>query len=1013
VSDNLAEQLTTDFYLWEERGRGWQLWDFPVELEPPYEPFSHSYRSEHVIDDGRKPTFFSTLADNIKSAINKTSEEDSTLSVPEEREETLPNVFSDESELKELAISLPNSTEVSSEYIEHLFLSLSICRLPVSFEILGTHEEIIIQFVCREPDYFYVNQQVLSFFPGVIIREGKNLSHQLGMEDQHSLIVDCGLSQEFMRPLRTFKNFNPDPLTAIFGSMETLREGEIGLVQVLFQAVNAPWSSNIMRAVRNDDGSCFFIDAPEMLKFAEEKVRRPLFAIVFRLMGQSSSDERTKEIVRNLFGGLQVFSNPLSNELIPLTNTDYKDDLHIEDVLLRQSHRSGMLLNSDELLGLVHFPSPTLHSSKLKRDSRKTQPVPSIVTGHSFVIGNNFYRNIGKEASLSIEQRLRHIHIIGKTGTGKSTLLVNMIRQDIEAGRGVAVLDPHGDLIDRIVERIPENRINDVILFDPSDTEYPVGFNILEAHSEMEQIVLSSDLVELFRRFSTSWGDQMSTVLSNAIAAIIESKQGGTLLELKRFLLEKDIRKSILNQNVDLSIIYFWEKEFPLLKGGSQVSIITRLDAFLRPKIIRNIITQNNGLDFGNIVESGKIFLAKLSQGMIGEENSNILGTLICSKLHQVVMGRQILNVKERKPFFLYLDEFQHFATPSMTSMLSGSRKFSFGLTLVHQDLQQIADFALTNSVITNPAIRICFALGDNDAQKLRSGFAHFDAGDLMNIGIGEAIVRVERSEYDFNLTTYDIPSVPQDIALLRREQIVAYTRETFGRKIQSTELPIPQVEKIVTSIITAEVKTEPAVIIEPRAEAQPKPATTLVKPLVSGPTEDLDKRKNISQHRYLQTLIKKMAEQRGYKAVIEEPIPDGLGRVDVGLERDGNKLAIEISVTTGDTQELHNIEKCIKAGYDPIIVCSSKKKNLEAIRKTIVDKLPIEEQRKMLFFEPDELFLYLDEQTAKEVSREERVKGYRVKVQYQAVSDADKKMKREAVAQVIGQALRRLKKDS
>jgi hypothetical protein len=652
-----------------------------------------------------------------------------------------------------------------------------------------------------------------------------------------------------------------------------------------------------------------------------------------------------------------------------------------------------------------------MRSSKLKRDSRKTQPVPVIATGHSFVIGSNVHHNVSKEASLSIEQRLRHIHIIGKTGTGKSTLLVNMIRQDIEAGRGVAVLDPHGDLIDRIVERIPENRVKDVILFDPSNTEYPVGFNILEAHSDMEQTVLSSDLVELFRRFSTTWGDQMSTVLSNAIAAIIESKQGGTLIDLKRFLLERDFRKSILSQNMDPSIIYFWEKEFPLLKGGSQVSIITRLDAFLRAKIIRNIITQNKGLDFGNIVESGQIFLAKLSQGMIGEENSNILGTLICSKLHQVVMGRQALNVKERKPFFMYLDEFQHFATPSMASMLSGSRKFSFGLTLVHQDLQQIADSALTNSVITNPSTRLCFALGDNDAQRLQSGFAHFNAGDLMNIGIGEAMVRVERSEYDFNLTTYDIASVPQDIASLRRDQIIAHTREMYGRKILPAKYLTPQVEKKVSATTEAEVKTESAVIIERRAEIQPKPATIPVKPLVSGPTEDLEKRKSISQHRYLQTLIKKMAEQRGYKAVIEEPTPDGLGRVDVGLERDGKKLAIEISVTTGDTQELHNIEKCLRAGYDPVIVCSQEKKNLEAIRKAMVDKLSAEEQGKVLFFEPDELFLFLDKREANRPNKkEELIKGYRVKVQYQVVSETDRKKKNDAVKKVIIHSLQRIK---
>ena len=315
--------------------------------------------------------------------------------------------------------------------------------------------------------------------------------------------------------------------------------------------------------------------------------------------------------------------------------------------------------------------------------------------GGAFVLGENLDRDLKTKVSLSVEQRLRHIHVIGKTGTGKSTLLLNMIKQDIEAGRGVAVLDPHGDLVEKIEELIPERRLDDVILFDPSDTEYPVGFNILEAHSDIEQTVLSSDLVELFRRFSTSWGDQMTTVLSNAIEAILGNKEGGTLIELKRFLLENDFRRSILRAGADPAVVYFWEKEYPLLRGGSQISIITRLDSILRSKIVRNIVAQREGLDFRKIIESGKIFLAKLPQGIIGEENSHLLGSLICSKLHQAVMGRQSVNTSERTPFFLYIDEFQNFATPSMVSMLSGSRKYGFGLVLAHQDLHQIADAAL------------------------------------------------------------------------------------------------------------------------------------------------------------------------------------------------------------------------------------------------------------------------------------------------------------------------------
>jgi hypothetical protein len=1009
---SLAEQLTINFYEWEQRGRGWQVWECPVDLEPPFEPFGFhvAYFPIAIVDDGRKPTFLSSLVDQFKGVFKRLTEKPSTFPQEEPAAEIAPLPFSDDSEVRELIVTLPAKNEVAYDYAEYLLLSLSSCSAPVGFEILGTNEKIIIQFACRESDIPHVKQCIRSFFPEAIVSGGQSLSSFLDRREQHTVIVDCGLSDEFMRPLQVQKDFDPDPLTTIFGTLENLQPDDVGFIQVLFHGAQSPWASSILRSVRDQTGGSFFVDAPEMVKLAEEKVSMPLFSVVLRLVGQSASNEKAWNVVRSLYAGLKTFANPMSNELIPLTNDDYDDTMHLEDIIRRESHRSGMLLNTRELLGIVHFPSPTLSSEKLKRTARKTNALPKIAIGYPFILGENVHREIKTEGSLSAELRIRHVHIIGKTGTGKSTLLVSMIKQDIEAGRGVAVLDPHGDLIERIVERIPENRVKDVILFDPSDTEYPVGFNILEAHSDMEQTVLSSDLVELFRRFSTSWGDQMSTVLSNAIAAIIESKQGGTLLELKRFLLEKDIRKSILNQNGDPSIVYFWEREFPLLKGGSQVSIITRLDAFLRSKIIRNIITQNGGLDFGNIIESGKIFLAKLSQGIIGEGNAHLLGSLICSKLHQVVMGRQALDVKERRPFFLYLDEFQHFATPSMASMLSGSRKFSFGLTLVHQDLQQIADSALTNSVITNPATRICFALGDNDAQKLQSGFAHFDANDLMNLSVGETIVSVERNESDFNLTTYDILSVPQDIASLRRDQIVVHTREMYGRKVTPVEITTPQAEKKGAPTTAAKVRTEPAIVIERRAETQPKLATTPVKPLVSIPTEDLESRKNISQHRYLQTLIKKMAEQRGYRAVIEEPTPDGLGRVDIGLEREGKRIACEISVTTGDVQELHNIEKCLRAGYDPVIVCSQEKKNLDAIRKAVVDQLSSEEQSKVLFFEPNKLFLFLDEQTVKEVSKEERVKGYRVKVQYSAVSDVEKKRKREAITDVVVQSLKRIK---
>src|SRR5439155_2979832 len=318
------------------------------------------------------------------------------------------------------------------------------------------------------------------------------------------------------------------------------------------------------------------------------------------------------------------------------------------------------------------------------------------------------------------DQRTRHTYVIGASGTGKSTLLLNLIIQDIKNGEGVAVLDPHGDLIDEVLGYIPEERFADVVLLDPSDEGYPVGFNILSAHSELERNLLSSDLVSVFRRLSTSWGDQMTAVLGNAILAFLESDQGGTLADLRRFLVEKEFRRAFLRTVRDPEVVYYWEREFPLLAGKPQAPVLTRLDTFLRPRTIRYMVGQEpNQLDLGAVMNAGRIFLAKLSQGAIGEENAHLLGSLLVSKFQQLAMSRQEVAAARRRPYYLYIDEFQNFITPSMAQILSGARKYGLGLILAHQDLRQLAeDPDVLAAVLTNPCTRMAFRLGDFDAKK-------------------------------------------------------------------------------------------------------------------------------------------------------------------------------------------------------------------------------------------------------------------------------------------------------
>jgi len=966
---SLAEELTANFYLWEKRGRGWQVWDYPVQLEPPFEPFFHSRIIRRPqIDDGRKPGFLKSLFGKLLKDSLETPAGNESFGFDPTDYQLSPSSFSSSSPLTEICISLPPDQKINPEMAEQFLLSLSYCSFPLGFELVGSSDAITVQLVCRPDDLVQVRQQLKAYFPGAVVEERVNSLENAWDSLKETLVVDFGLSQEFMRPLRTSRNFDTDPLIGAVGALENLQEGEVGLLQILFQTSRSPWAESIQRAVTDYGGRSFFADAPEMTRLAGEKIKKPFFGVVIRAAAQSPSEPRVWEIVKGLAGSLTQLASPNSNELIPLDNDSYDDDEHWNDVALRQSRRVGMLLNSEELVSLVHLPSISVRSEKLIREARKTRSVPSIASGHPFTLGENIHQGRYAPVALRTEQRLRHVHVIGATGTGKSTLLLNSVIQDMQSNKGVAVLDPHGDLIDQILGHVPEERFEDVILFDPSDSDYPVGFNILSAHSEIEKNVLASDLVAVFQRLSTSWGDQMTSVLANAILALLESSEGGTLADLKQFLVEEDFRNRFLLTVTDPEIVYYWHKEFRLLRGNPQASILTRLNNFLRLKLLRNIVAQKKGINFDDILNNRKIFLAKLAQGLIGEENAHLLGTLIVSKIHQVVMARQVKSIGEREDFYLYIDEFHNFVTPSLASILSGARKYRLGLVLAHQELRQLwnRDTELANSVISNPGTRVCFRLGDFDAQKLEGGFSHFDRDDLQNLGTGEAIVRIERAEYDFNLKGLPPPKVSAETAKANRERLIALSREKYAvprEEIETSRAGIPESESV---------KIKPPLRVIKKAEAPPESsqktsAATIPKEIIKTDVHLPEPSpKGESQHRYLQTLIKKLAEQNGFKSVIEHPIPDGHGRVDVSLARDNRRIAVEVSVTSTEEQELKNIQKCLDAEYDIVILCSSEKRFLERIKGLVPEKFHQSLQERIMFLQPEELPFFFETEAAR-----------------------------------------------
>lgn len=1018
-----TETLTEAFYAWERRGRGWQLWTDPVELEPAFRPLVRARPGDDSagIDDGRRPTLLSNLADRLLGvARGRPNQADGQPG--EEFEEPEPDGWVGSAQLSELVVAVPPDMKISREVAEQLLLAIPPSADPVAFELMGAAEQVRLLLTCASEDEPSVTEPLKAYFPEVLVSKDEGSLDQAWYASGGGAVViaELGLAHEFMIPLRTMKKLDIDPLAGIVAVLAGLQADEVGVFQVLFRRARHPWAKETMRAVLDDRGSPFFIDAPEVSAGAKAKVSRPLFACVIRIGVHAENRPRALDVARRLTAALGVLADPLGNELIPLENLEpYEPEAHVADLLCRRTCRSGMILSSDELVSLVHLPTSGVRDPRLLRHGQKTKAAPRVVQGAGVSIGQNIHDGKPTEVRLSADQRSRHTYVIGASGTGKSTLLLNLIAQDLESGAGVAVLDPHGDLIDRILGFVPEHRIDDVVLLDPADSEFPIGFNILSAASDLEKTLLASDLVTTFQRLSTSWGDQMTSVLGNTILAFLENDRRGTLIDVRRFLVEVGFRREVLQTVRDPEIAYFWENEFPLLRGKPQAPILTRLDTFLRPKPIRHMVAQaESRLDLRQLMDEGRILLCRLSHGAIGEENAYLLGTLLVSKLHQVAVSRQDVAEEQRRPFHLYVDEFHNFVTPSMASILSGDRKYGLSFVLAHQDLRQLQsrNADVLAAVLTNPCTRVCFRVGDDDARLLAKGFASFTAEDLQSLGTGEAIARVERADFDFNLRTRPLAHVDQTLSASKRDRIVAQTRERYARPRAEIEAlirppvapsPPPAVERPRVER-PAPTPPPPQVPAQAAPEPTPPPVSTSTVETVTPAAG-----RGGQQHRYLQELIRRWAEAHEWGAKIEERVLDGLGSVDVALRKGGSSVACEIVVSSPAEHEVENLQKCLAAGFLWVVEVSTEKRRLGQVKSLAKSKLPQDDFVRVAFVSPEELFELLPSLESPAVAQETTVRGYRVRVRMKAGKQEEHEETKSAVSAVIAKALRRIKSKS
>ena len=1006
-----VDRVTESFYAWELRGRGWTLAPYPVDLEPPHRPFfvlpDAEAHARAGIDDGKRPTLISSLIEQVQRALGS-APEPPVATVDDPWEEQSPFPQTDESDLVSFRVSVPSDFASDPQLASAIIRSLLRSTRPSAFEVIGTVGAVAIQFTVPEDEATHVESMLVGFLPDAAIVRSDDLLAKHWNTAQPSLVIDLGLANEFFLPIKVERSFGIDPLIPLVSALARSTSNEVCVCQVLFQRTSNSWGKSIRAALVDDAGDDIFLDAPTFTALAREKTASPICAAVLRVAANARTVERMHDLLRGVLSYVTQFERGGGNAFIPLANDGYDDDDHVLALLRRESLRTGMLLSLDELAQIIHVPDRSVRNQSLVRRATRTKALPAVARGHELVLGVNAHRGVEIPASVPSDTRLAHTHVIGASGTGKSTLLLSLITQDIEHGRGVFVLDPHGDLIDEVLARIPDERADDVCLFDPSDPDYAVGFNVLSAESDVEKSLVASDIVAIFRRLATSWGDAMTTVLGNATLALLEYPDGGTLIELRRFLIDDAYCRQVLTAITDPHVRYFWEKEYPLIGSRSIGPILTRLDQFLRSKLLRQIVGQREGgLDIRRMVDDRRIVLARLSQGEIGTENAYLLGSLLITKLHQVALARQRIPIAERHPFHCYVDECQHFVTESMAALLSEGRKYGVGFTLAHQTLAQLAgNPSVAAALVGNAHTRIVFRVGDDDAKRLAEGCSFFEARDLRSLWRGEAVVRLGTGDYDFNLTVVPTGQVSPDEAAERGERVRDRSRANYGIARVDLFDAIPPG--------AGAPSTSQAPLIHPAPHATAQPPAAAKAPAASSrpirrpqPTSEASEAPTLGrggkEHKYLQHLVKRLAEERGFRATIEAPGVSGTS-VDVLLQRGAESVGVEISITTSVEHELENLAKCAALPLTQLLFVAKEKSKRERVARAAVGLLA---GRPFVAVGPEEIALALDALTPAPAQAESVVRGYTVRVSRQQLTPESVLAKRRAVAEVIARSLK------
>lgn len=676
-----------------------------------------------------------------------------------------------------------------------------------------------------------IQKQIYAYFPNAQISEVQdyNIFNPTGVSSGCYL----KLENSSALPIKTYKEMETDPLRELANSLSKLREvGEGAAIQIVLRPakkhnrgkgmtieqllrsgksvetatkeVERGILMSVIKALVNPSAKkkdANTAEPPikvseELIKLIQNKISKPQFDTNVRLIASAKEYRETQDILRQLQNAFSQFNSPALNqfELIEPTPKNLKK-LFFNFSYRMFDEKEKMVLSSEELTGLYHFPNTKLETPRIKESKSKASEPPADLPKEGLILGRNIYRGEERPIYMSKDDRRRHLYIIGQTGTGKSTEIKNLVKQDILNGEGLALIDPHGDLAEDVLGYIPEGRYNDVVVVDPADLSNPIGLNMLEYDPRFpeQKTFIVNELMNIFDKLydlKQTGGPIFEQYTRNALMLLMEyPEKGFTILEIPRVLADKEFRRSLLATCTNILVKDFWEKEAE--KAGGEASlqnlvpyITSKFNVFLGNDYIRPIIAQSkNTINFREIMDRKKILIVNLTKGRLGDVNASLLGMLLVGKILMAAFSRvDIRDENERKDFYLYIDEFQNFATDSISTILSEARKYRLDLIIGHQFIEQLKK-EIKDAVFGNVGNMMVFRVGATDAEFLAKQFEPiFDQNDLVTIDNWNAYVKLlinGKTAKPFSIATYPAAKSRHELAdSIKKMSAFKYGRE-------------------------------------------------------------------------------------------------------------------------------------------------------------------------------------------------------------------------------------------